>query len=107
MDQKELATIKCYPAKDFWVTCECHADAFRVTDFEWDEGVGCINVSMYRIGSQGAILDWKERLRWCWNILKSGLPWNDELTITPEIAKEMGEDLICRAGRYLTASPRQ
>lgn len=39
-------------------------------------------------------LTWKQRIRYCWQILRNRKPYGDQIVFTPEVAKHLGEKLI-------------
>lgn len=109
--RKEVDTRKAYTgcsfldSHDTFAKCDCGAEAVVVSDdslSDYDPKSGIIFVCLWAYGNSCRKLGWKERIRWCWAILRFGLPWLDEVCLKPERAKELGEDLINRANKYLT-----
>lgn len=72
--------------------CLCHTEGVMLS-YEWEDDFPHISLAMFRNGFSGE-LSWKERFRWCWNIIKNGRPFLDEVMIDQETAKELGEALI-------------
>jgi hypothetical protein len=76
------------------VKCECHDEALEVTHWPDTNGNGeSENEYWFAIWKQGfdTRLCWRERFRWCWNILRTGKPWGDNIILTPENAKQVSE----------------
>jgi hypothetical protein len=72
------------------VKCECHGEALEVTHWK---NKGSPDEVWFAIWQQGFTvpLCWRERFRWCWNILRKGKPWKDNIILTPEKAKEVAD----------------
>lgn len=45
------------------------------------------NFTVWNRGRHGKVMTWKERFRWCWNILKTGSPWADDIIATNKDAR--------------------
>ena len=78
-------------------SCDCHAEGLILSEDDWggDQGKH-IEIAMWNYGSHGRVMPWSERFRWCWNILKSGLPWADEVILHPDEAKRLAESILKR-----------
>ena len=80
--------------KDFWekfYNCDCNAETLGVhKDQDGFVDIGFFNQSIYSLHA----LTWKGRIRQIWQILKHGSLWCDMVTLRPETAKRLGEDLI-------------
>jgi len=108
----EEDTVELYHGCSEWdhkymYMCSCYCEALAVSDDAWDDkpdanGIlpGEIYLSIWSMGRRSKQLDWKDRLRWCWKILKTGFPFLDEICLKPIMAKKLGEDLIKRANKY-------
>ena len=59
-----------------------------------DEDDKLVYIDLWKFYATETILPWKERLRWCWEILKSGEPYVGEVVLTPDAAKEFAEQII-------------
>ena len=72
------------------VKCVCHGEALEVTHWPNKD---CPDEIWFSIWQQGFTvpLCWRERFRWCWNILRKGKPWKDNIILTPEKAKEVAD----------------
>lgn len=70
------------------VKCACHGEAIEVTYWPHTD-----NEFWFSIWDQGFSrpLCWREKIRWCWNILRTGKPWADNIIVTPEQAKQIAD----------------
>lgn len=70
--------------KEIFVKCQCCCSALEISK---DEEEDCFNVALWSYGPLGQqITSWHEKLRWCWNIIKTGMPWSDHTIVTKEDA---------------------
>jgi hypothetical protein len=78
----------------YFVECECHGEGIMI---------GCDDIdpfpSLYlAIFSHGKYknneLSLKEKLRYCWNVIKTGRPFEDEILLRQETAKELANHLL-------------
>ena len=72
------------------VRCECYGEALEVTHWRNKD---CPDEFWFAIWQQGfkVPLCWREKIRWCWNILRKGKPWKDNIILTPEHAKQVAD----------------
>lgn len=71
--------------------CTCHGEGISVEKWDRDE----IYMAFWHVGKWGSYpMSWKERIRWCLNILTKGEVWADEVIFTNKTAKKLGEYLI-------------
>lgn len=68
--------------------CSCYGEGLYI---ENNKECETIDISFFRRGFSGALLSWRERVRWCWNILSKGTPYTDELMLNMEEAKKVKE----------------
>ena len=83
MDQNQL-----------FVECDCHSHAIvvdKIKDDAYGEDEYCL--AFFERGYDGRILSFKDRLRWCWHILRHGNPWTDSVILDRHKAKRLGEFL--------------
>lgn len=79
-----------HPTRHFF-NCSCSSEGLI---FEYDPEYKEANVALWHYGSCDGKLSWKERLRWCWNILRSGLPWTDAISMNPQEARHFAETIL-------------
>ena len=72
------------------VKCECHGHALEVTHCPNTDGTNEYWFTVWKRGYDGRLC-WRERIRWCWNILRTGRPWGDEIILTPGCANQICE----------------
>ncbi len=70
--------------------CECSCSQLEV---EFDQEDNWFYLSMWFRGGQTKKLDWKNKLRWIWNILTKGNLWTDHLVISKENADKLSKFL--------------
>lgn len=72
--------------------CACHSHALEVdTSFREEEGE--VWFSIWERGRASGKLSWKEKIRWCLRIIKTGNPWGDSVALNEEQIKELVEQL--------------
>jgi hypothetical protein len=63
------------PMKEKFITCDCGIEVLRLTyDPDDDFGLQCSILGHHNIPT-------KDKLRWIWNILKTGTPFEDEIIL--------------------------
>lgn len=71
--------------------CSCQGEGISVDRFDENE----IYMAFWKQGlASNFPLSFKQRLRWIWQILIKGEVWNDEVVLTDETARELGEHLL-------------
>ena len=73
-----------------FLICDCHSHALLVEKFEGEEE---LHMSLFERGLNGRILSFKERVRWCWQILIHGRPWSDFIILNTENQKTLKDFL--------------
>lgn len=59
---------------NLFLKCECSTHCLEVEYLPEDKEY---YFAFWNLGVYGKKMSWKERFRWCWQILKSGSPWAD------------------------------
>lgn len=80
--------------KSHFVKCNCGGDMLEVERYNYRDGDEGFNFSSWSRGRHGKKLIWKERFRWCWNILRTGSPWADDIIATNQDAKGLAEFIL-------------
>ena len=73
-----------------FLICECHEHGLLVEKFKDEHEV---SLSLFERGLKGRTLGLSERLRWCWQILRHGMPWSDYIILNEENQKQLKEFL--------------
>jgi len=73
-----------------FLICDCYDHGLLVEKYN-DEKKVCL--SLFERGLDGRILSWRDRLRWCWQILRHGMPWSDYIILNEENQKQLKEFL--------------
>lgn len=81
---------KVEPIRHFF-NCDCLTEGLIV---EYDPEYQDVNVALWHYGNYTDKLDWKQRIRWCWNIIRKGLPWADSVSMKPAEARRMAETIL-------------
>lgn len=79
--------------------CDCHTEGVVIEDdFDPDyKPLHIFYLSFWTLGRQGRSLGLWDRIRYCWQILKTGLPYGDMIVLHRDKAIELGKFLIERA----------
>lgn len=76
-----------------FIMCDCGGQAVCI-DHDEDQ----MFLSFFEHGAHNDnTLSWKERIRWIWNVLKTGRPFSDYIVIEKEKALELGNEILRRA----------
>jgi hypothetical protein len=67
--------------KNIVIKCDCLGHSIEL---EHMEDTNEIELSVWHYGNDGRELNWKERLRWCWRILRTGMPWADMIILSSD-----------------------
>lgn len=76
--------------KSLMVKCECGGEALEVTYWPNKDCEDEICFSYWKEGFYRPMC-WRERLRWCWRILRTGNPWSDSILMYPPQAKQVAD----------------
>jgi len=71
--------------------CSCGGEFIAIVK---DSDDNLIDLGFFSFGSCDFSLPFREKLRWCWHILRKGRPYSDMVTMFPDEARKMGEYLI-------------
>ena len=71
--------------KNLFIKCECCGEALEIS---YDEELDSIELSIWTYGHNN-VMGWRERLRWCWRILRTGNPWGDHVILTHQKMQEI------------------
>ena len=96
--KKTLQKIK-WVDKSKFVRCDCFGHALEVRrDMEIVDGkITHKNFEICiweRYGESNRKMSWRERIRWCWQVLRTGRPWADQVTISDDKAKKLAEFIL-------------
>lgn len=64
-----------------FIKCNC---CCSIAEINWDEDIKAYHLTMWKRHDMSEKMSFKERLRWCWNTLKTGNPWSDHTIISEE-----------------------
>ncbi len=75
--------------------CNCGSEAIHIEFLEWNNHSE-IAFSIWFIGSENA-WTFREKLRHCWHVLRTGKPYPDQICLYPADALELANDLTAMA----------
>ena len=73
--------------------CDCGMHGLVITDLK-EAGCHEIYLALWQSKYLPEPKGFWERLRWCWQVLKTGQPWADEICLQPKDARKLGERLL-------------
>jgi len=77
-----------------FIECDCHTEGIMVSYDDTDPYPN-INLAIFKHGRfDNNELSLKEKLRYCWHLLRTGHPFGDEIMLRQETAKELGTALL-------------
>lgn len=81
--------------KSHFIRCSCSGHILEAEVYNYQDGDQGVNFSIWERGRDGKkIRSWREKLRWCWCILKTGCPWADDIIATNQEARGLAEFLL-------------
>jgi hypothetical protein len=75
--------------KQEYISCNCDGEGMVISNDE-----DFVYVAIFNYSRWSSIMSWKERLRWCWHIVRHGWIWNDEIVLSPSRVKMLSKVLI-------------
>jgi hypothetical protein len=94
----ELIPISKAPEFEFkshFIKCNCGCQMFEVERYDYRDGDEGYNFVIWARGRDGKkIYGWREKIRWCWNILKTGSPWADDIIATNKDARGLANFIL-------------
>ncbi len=75
--------------------CDCHGEGITISYEYQDENnkFSQVDMGFFKVGF-GQPVEFKERLRWAWHLIKTGRPFLDEVILNRNIANELANDLL-------------
>lgn len=81
--------------KSHFVKCMCSCQMLEVEKYDYKDGDHGFNFVIWARDRHGKkIFGLKERFRWCWNIIKNGSPWADDIIATNQDARGLAEFIL-------------
>lgn len=93
-----------YQGRD-WFNCDCGTEGIILEDdideFEDKNKIKSyyhtISLAFWEHGkNKNTTLGFKERLRYCWNIIKKGIPYSDAVLLTSSEAEKLARNILAR-----------
>ena len=87
--------VKRHGFPTYLTKCDCGGHQLECEIFDWKDGEAGVNFSIWERGRDGKqIRGWKEKFRWCWRILKTGMPWADDIIVTNNEARGLAKFIL-------------
>jgi hypothetical protein len=81
--------------KSHFIKCSCTCQVLEVEMYDYGDGDQGVNFVIWNRGRNGKrIGGWKEKFRWCWNIIKNGSPWADDIIATNTDARGLAKFIL-------------
>lgn len=81
--------------KSHFIKCTCTCQQLECEVYDYKDGDSGVNFSIWCHSRHGKkIHSWKERLRWCWQILRTGMPWADDIIATNKEARGLANFIL-------------
>lgn len=94
-NKMKIIPINEYESPSYIIKCNCSCQMLECSVDDWDEDIRYFNFVIWSRGRDGKrFFTWKEKIRWCWNILTTGQIWGDDIIATSEDAKELAEFIL-------------
>lgn len=78
-----------------FIMCDCQGHALHIERYVWDDSdpksPAWFDISIWDRSPATIPFSFRERLRWCWWILRKGRPWADYCIMNEEKAKKISE----------------
>ena len=71
--------------------CSCHGEGIML-QYYFNEPT--VDLSFWQLGFDDKRLSWKNKVRYIWQVLTTGLPYNDMVILTKKEAGRLGNDLL-------------
>ena len=84
--------------------CSCGTEGLALS-YEYEEkhdkegAFPCIDVAFFNQGYKGRTMDLIERIKYCWQVLRTGEPYKDMIILEQKTAKKIAEVLLKFANR--------
>ena len=77
------------------IKCDCLTHALELVyiedKYDGDNSVKKFELSAWQLMNSDRPLCWRQKIRWIWRILRTGMPWTDMMIISDDKAKEIVE----------------
>jgi hypothetical protein len=83
--KENISDLNCRISSSLIIKCECGAESLEIKKED-----DMFEVSLWRLG-RVPLMSIKERIRWCWHILRNGYPWTDSIILTNKNAKMISD----------------
>ena len=73
------------------IRCSCYHELLHLN---WDEEIETLDMSIWAPYSTDTKMSWKQRLRYCWQILIKGRPYGDQVVLEKQHIADLVDYLI-------------
>lgn len=77
--------------KSIFIKCQCKGEGLSI---DYDKKDNLYYFSYWSYGLSNGKLSWLQRLRYCWETLRKGRAFNDELVLTKEDVNKLENFII-------------
>jgi len=82
-------------------SCDCHGEGIILDDeveiyVESKIARHSFYFALWEYGQSGTNMSFKERIRWCWKILRKGIPWADAVIMDSGDAEKFAQAILKR-----------
>lgn len=96
--------------KSIWrmfIECDCHSEGIMVSYDDTDPYPN-INLAIFSHGKyKNNTVSFKEKLRYCWHLFRTGNPFDDEIMLRQETARELGKALLTFANKKFKSGDKK
>lgn len=73
------------------IRCSCYHELLHL---DWDEELQLLDMSVWKPYSTDCKLSWRQRLRYCWQILVGGRPYGDQVVLEKQQIADLVDYLM-------------
>lgn len=78
-----------------YIKCSCSCQILEAQVYNYEAGDLGVNFVIWGRGKQGKqIYGWKEKFRWCWQIIRTGNIWADDIIATNKDARKLAKFIL-------------
>lgn len=79
--------------KSLFIKCDCYGHLLEIQKFQYEDNPlqSGLYITIWNFDQSNRPMTWKERLRWCWYILRAGDPWADHIIVSKEKIQQISE----------------
>jgi hypothetical protein len=75
--------MKSFITHESYYSCDCGSEVLVIRQFNTD-GIPDSQIELSLFSIRLKILNWRDQLRWCWNIIRNKEIWCDQIILNKE-----------------------